>query len=154
MFAKKRVSIGVAALLSISGPLALAAPCAPQGADPVDAIRQMYAAITLGDRAATLAQFDHDAYLFDVGTRFTPESLTDLILKAEAAGTKPQWHVDQPESHQACDTAWATWTNHGTFTTSAGTQPRTWLESAVFTWADGAWKIRFFHSTEVVAPHA
>lgn len=141
-----------AAAMTLATGSAVAAPCAPQVAEPVDTIRQMYAAITAGDRAATLALFEPQAYLFDVGTRYTPETLTDLILKLEAAGTKPQWRVESGESHQACDTAWATWTNHGSFTTAAGTQPKTWLESAVFTWRGGAWKIRFFHSTEVVPP--
>jgi len=85
--------------------------------------------------------------------RYTPASLIDLILKAEAAGTKPQWHVDAAETHVSCDTAWATWTNHGSFTTAAGSLPKIWLESAVFSWRDGEWKIRFFHSTAVEPSH-
>jgi hypothetical protein len=134
--------------LIVCGP-ALAASCAPLGPDPVETIRQMYAAATVGDRAGTLAVFDPDAYLFDVGKRYTPAALTDLILKTEAAGTRPQWHVDDAETHIACDQAWATWTNHGSFTSAAGTRPMTWLESAVFIWRDGTWKVRFFHSTRV-----
>ncbi len=149
-----RISVGVAAVLAISSHAVSAATCAPQGPDPVDTIRQMYGAVTAGNRASALTLFDRDAYLFDVGKRFTPETLIDLILKMEASGTRPQWHVELPESHRACDTAWATWTNHGSFTSAAGIQPRTWLESAVFTWRDGAWKIRFFHSTEVLPPRA
>jgi hypothetical protein len=128
---------------------AQAAPCALSGRDPVDAVRQMYVALAAGDRAGTLALFDRDAYLFDLGTRFTPEALTDLIIKAEAAGTKPQWTVERVESHRACNTAWATWANHGTFTTAAGSQPEAWLESGVFAWRKGGWKIRFMHSTAV-----
>jgi len=110
----------------------------------------MYAGAMAGDRAKTLAAFDHDGFLFDGGVRFTPEAITDFILKAEAAGTRPQWRIEGVESHTACDLAWATWTNRGTFTTSAGVEPKTWLESAVFVWRDRAWKIRFFHSTPVV----
>jgi hypothetical protein len=142
-----RMAASIAALVT-SGP-ALAAACAPQGPDPVDTVRRMYAAVTIGDRAATLAVFDADAYLFDVGKRYTPAALIDLILKIEAAGTRPQWHVDDAETHIACDQAWSTWTNHGSFTSAKGTQPLTWLESAVFVWRDGAWKVRFFHSTRI-----
>ncbi len=139
----------IAAALAIGAGAAQAAPCAPSGADPVDAIRQMYAGAMAGDRAKTLAAFAPEAYLFDGGVRFTPEAIIDFILKAEAAGTKPYWAIFDPERHTACDLAWATWTNHGTFTTAAGSVPKTWLESAVFVWRDGAWKVRFFQSTPV-----
>jgi hypothetical protein len=114
------------AAVAIAAGAAQAATCAPAGADPVDAIRQMYAGAMAGDRAKTLAAFDPEAYLFDGGVRFTPEAITDFILKAEAAGTKPYWAIFGPESHTACD-----------------------LESAVFVWRDGAWKVRFFQSTPV-----
>jgi hypothetical protein len=140
----------VAALAFGAGP-ASAATCAPPGAVPVDAVRQMYAAAMAGNRAGTIAAFAPEAFLFDGGARFTPEAITDLILKGEASGMTPQWNIMDPESHTACDLAWATWTNHGTFTTKAGAAPKTWLESAVFVWRDGAWKIRFFHSTPVTA---
>ncbi len=143
----------VAAAITIAAGAAHATPCAPSGADPVDAVRQMYAGAMAGDRARTLAVFDPEAYLFDGGVRFTPEAITDFILKAEAAGTKPYWAISDPESHTACDLAWATWTNHGTFTTAGVAQPKTWLESAVFVWRDGTWKVRFFQSTPV-APAA
>jgi hypothetical protein len=140
----------VAALAFGAGP-ASAATCAPPGAEPVDAVRQMYAAAMAGNRAGTIAAFAPEAFLFDGGARFTPGAITDLILRAEAAGTTPQWNIVDPESHTACDLAWATWTNHGIFTTKAGAAPKTWLESAIFEWRDGAWKIRFFHSTPVPA---
>ncbi|HEY2658267.1 MAG TPA: hypothetical protein VGI79_00990 [Caulobacteraceae bacterium] len=115
----------------------------------MDAVRQMYAGAMAGDRAKTLATFDREGFLFDGGVRFTPDAIVDFILKAEAAGAKPLWKIEGAESHAACDLAWATWTNRGTFTTAAGAEPKTWLESAVFVWRDGAWKIRFFHSTPV-----
>ncbi len=141
----------VAALALGGGPTFAGAACAPKGSEPVDAVRRMYAAAMAGDRAGTLAAFAPDGFLFDGGARFTPEAIADLILKAEAAWTKPEWTVVGSESHAACDLAWATWTNHGTFTTASGAAPKTWLESAVFVWRDGAWKIRFFHSTPVTS---
>ena len=128
---------------------AQAANCAPRDAEPVDAVRQMYAGAMNGDRAKTVAAFDREGFLFDSGARYTPEAIADLILKGEAAGTKFQWKIEEAESHAACDLAWATWTNRGTFSTAAGSTPKTWLESAVFVWRNGAWKIRFFHSTPV-----
>lgn len=136
-------------VFALGGGETKAASCAPAGSDPVQSIRQMYAGAMAGDRAATLAVFDRDAYLFDGGARLTPEAITDLILKAEAVGTKPVWTLEGVETHTGCDTAWATWTNRGRFTSAAGSSPRVWLESAVFVWRDGAWKIRFFHSTPV-----
>ncbi len=137
------------AALAASAAAASAAPCAPAGADPVDAVRRMYAAATAGDRARTIAAFTPDGYLFDGGARFTPEGITDLILKVEASGVSPRWTIEGPDSHTACDLAWATWTNRGTFTSAKGAEPRVWLESAVLVWSDGVWKIRFFQSTPV-----
>lgn len=139
---------GFAALVS-STSVAMARPCAPQSADPVDAVRQMYSAAMAGDRVRTVAAFTPDGYLFDGGVRFTPEGIAGVILKAEVAGLKPRWNIEDPESHVACDLAWTTWTNRGTFTTPAGVEPKMWLESAVLVWQKGAWKIRFFHSTAV-----
>ncbi len=153
MFERHRPFIalwGAAALaLAASVGTAAAQTCAPASAEPVDAVRQMYAAAMAGDRAKTVAAFTSEGYLFDGGARFTPEGIADFILKAEAAGVKPRWNVVAPESHVTCDLAWATWTNRGTFTTAAGDEPKLWLESAVLVWRDGAWKIRFFHSTAV-----
>lgn len=141
-------SVLIAVIVGTAG-AAKAAICAPPSAEPVQTVRQMYAGAMAGDRSRTLAAFDRDGYLFDGGVRFTPEAITDFILKAEAGGTTPLWRIEGVESHTACDLAWATWTNHGSFTTPAGVGPKTWLESAVFVWRDGGWKIRFFHSTPV-----
>jgi len=141
-----------AALLAVSTSPTIAGTCAPGSAEPVDAVRQMYAAAMAGDRAQTVAAFAPDAYLFDGGVRFTPEAIADFILKAEAAGLKPRWTIEGVESHVACDLAWSSWTNRGTFTTAAGTEPKLWLESAVLVWRNGAWKIRFFHSTAARTP--
>ena len=107
----------------------------------------LYVAIAAGNKTRTIEAFDAEGFLFDGGVRFTPEAIADLILKAEAAGTKPQWAIEGAESQIACDLAWATWTNRGSFTTAAGVTPKLWLESAVFVGCDGAWRIRFFHSS-------
>ena len=55
------LAFGAAALLALTTSPSLAAPCAPQGSEPVDAIRQMYAHVTIGDRAGALASFDPQA---------------------------------------------------------------------------------------------
>lgn len=141
------IPVGVAAVIAFGAGSAAAATCAPKNTDPVDAVRQMYAAATVGDRARTVAAFDREGYLFDGGLRFTPEGITDLILKSEAAGAKRTWTIESAEIHTACDLAWATWTTRGTVTTATGTTSKTWLESGVLIWRDGTWKIRFFHST-------
>ena len=136
-------------VMTLCAGAAYARTCAPKGSEPVDAVRGMYAAAMAGDRAKTIAAFDPEGFLFDGGARFTPETITDFILKAEAAGTKPEWRVEGVETHQACDLAWATWTTRGSFTTASAVEPRAWLESGVFVWRNGAWKIRFFHSTSM-----
>jgi len=141
---------GAAALLFGLG-CSAATNCAPGTAEPVDAIRHMYEGAMAGDRAKTLANFDTEAFMFDGGARFTPDGIMDVIIKSEAAGMKPVWTVEGVESHVSCDLAWAAWTNHATFTTTAGSTPKTYLESAVFVWRDGSWKVRFFHSTLVPA---
>ena len=55
------IACGAAVLLALTTSPSLAAPCAPQGSEPVDAIRQMYAHVTIGDRAGALASFDPQA---------------------------------------------------------------------------------------------
>jgi hypothetical protein len=109
MLSESILMAAAAALVLASGSgQAATAPCAPKNADPVDAVRRMYAAAMAGDRAGTVGAFAPEGFLFDGGARFSPEAITDLILKGEAAGLKPQWAVVAPESHTACDLAWAT----------------------------------------------
>jgi len=106
----RSVHAALCSLIALGSTPATAATCAPAQANPEAAVRQMYAAIAAGDRAQTIAAFTEDAYLFDGGKRFTPAGITDTILQAEAAGLKPRWTVETPDSHVACDLAWTTWT--------------------------------------------
>lgn len=129
------------------------ADCAPgDGADPADAIRAMYAALTVDDAEALGRLFAPDFYAFEVGQRFTGPELVALIKAAHAAGKTFVWNVIAPETHLVCDLAWVTWENRGSISDAAGVKPITWIESAVLRWVDGAWRLAFFHSSRVPPP--
>jgi len=144
--------------LTMAAPASASAPtCAPaQGAQQqvADVIRQMYAAAQTDDLALFQSLVTPDYYAFDLGTRFTAESLMGLIKTLHDQGMKFEWTVNDPEVHVACDQAWLTYTNRGSVEAAGVRTPIEWLESAVLEYREGAWRIRFFHSTRVPPPKA
>jgi hypothetical protein len=84
-------------------------------------------------RADDVAKFDSviapGFYIFDVGARFSGDSIMDLI-KAQHA-------------------AWIAYVNKGSVTDASGTVNQNWLESAFLEKQTGTWKIVFMHSTRV-----
>ena len=61
------------------------------------------------------------------------------------------WSVNAPEVHIACDWAWITYTNRGSAGDASGTQPMSWLESAVLHYHGQRWHIQFLHSTRAAS---
>ena len=129
--------------------------CAPMPQaqqEVVKVMRQMYAALQKDDLASFQTQVTPDYYAFDVGKRFTAESLVALIKMLHTQGMKFEWTVTDPEVHVACNHAWVTYTNLGSIEIADGKKPAEWLESALLEYREGAWRIRFFHSTPVPRP--
>jgi ketosteroid isomerase-like protein len=142
------LGLTLASIAFLTSAAASASSCAPQSAaDPVDSIRKMFTAATQADRAAMIALFDSDFYAYDGGKRYSRDELADLPMALRAAGKTYTWAVTEPDVHVSCDTAWVAYVNRGTITDASGSQPMTWLESADLVWRDGAWKLRFLHST-------
>lgn len=130
-----------------------AADCAPGGGSAAaDVIRTMYAAATVDDAEAMRRLFAPGFYAFDAGQRFTGPELIAFIKAAHDAGKIFVWSVVAPQTHVACDIAWVTWENRGSITDASGIKAVTWIESAVLRWAQGAWRIVFFHSSRVPPP--
>ena len=87
---------------------------------------------------------------FDVGKRFTGDSLLELIKTAHAAGKVYVWTVNDADVHISGDIAWIAYINRGSIKDAAGTENVTWLESTILQKDKGAWRIRFLHSTRAV----
>jgi ketosteroid isomerase-like protein len=148
MSVKSRLFVGT--LLAAAGLAEAAAACAPQAApDPAETLRRMFAAAMNSDKAAMLKEFEPDFYAFDGGKRLSGPELSGIVDMMRAKGQTYVWTVNDPDVHVACDMAWVAYVNRGSVTDKNGTQPRIWLESAVLDWRDGAWKLRFLHSTRV-----
>ena len=113
----------------------------------IEAIRSFFAAATADDRDKLHAVTAPNFYAFDAGARFTRDGLMDMIKAAHAAGKVYAWTVNEPEVHIGADVAWITYVNRGSIKDASGTKDMTWLESAVLQKEEGAWRIRFFHST-------
>jgi hypothetical protein len=117
------------------------------GTTAVQTIRDMYAALTVDDAARANRLFAPSFYAFDVGKRYTGESLVALVKSAHEAGKKFVWEVTAPAAQVSCDFAWVTWENRGSIADATTENKVIWLESAVLRWTDGRWQILFFHST-------
>jgi hypothetical protein len=104
-------------------------------------------------RADDVAKFDSviapGFYIFDVGARFSGDSIMDLIKAQHAAGKRYEWNVTEPDIHISGNTAWIAYVNKGSVTDASGTVNQNWLESAFLEKQTGTWKIVFMHSTRV-----
>jgi hypothetical protein len=114
-----------------------------------ETLRGMYKAAMAGDTAGVKAAFTEDGYLFDNGSRFTPESIMALMAKIKSQGTAYVWSVTEPDVHLDCTTGWIAFVNKGSVQNAAGTRDLQWLESADLIKKDGVWRIQFFQSSPV-----
>jgi hypothetical protein len=143
------VRIAALVLAALPG-AALADTCAPASAPrPAATVEAMYAAAMAGDKAGMAATFAPGFYAFDGGRRFSAEEFVGIVDLLKATKTTMTWTVNAPDEKIACDIAWVTWDNRGSATGPSGTRQIEWLESAVERWQDGAWRLVFFHSTQV-----
>ena len=143
----------VVLLVVLSGMQAVRAKtCAPEHNEAVvDALHQFFEAAIHDDDKLFKEVLAPDFYAFDNGKRFDGMQLPQLIKAAHGAGQTYVWSVNDPEVHIACDWAWITYTNRGSVGDASGTQPVSWLESAVLHYQGQRWRIQFLHSTRAAA---
>src|SRR3569623_2259075 len=116
---------------------------------PAATVEAMYAAAMAGDKAGMAATFAPGFYAFDGGRRYSAGEFVGIIDLLKTSKTRMVWTVNAPDEKIACDVAWVTWDNKGSATGPRGTRQIEWLESAVERWQDGAWRLVFFHSTQM-----
>lgn len=122
--------------------------CAPEHKEAVvDAVNQFFEAASHDDDNLFKEVLAANFYAFDNGRRFDGMQLPELIKAAHAAGKTYVWSVSDPEVHIECDWAWITYTNRGSVSDASGTQPMSWLESAVLHYQGQRWHIQFLHSS-------
>lgn len=150
-----RMVAGVILLIAglfVSGDEAVAAEtsaCAPtDAAMQISAtVRGLYAAAASEDMASWVKLTSPDFFAYDIGQRFNGTGLFDFIKAAHKAGRKFEWNIEDMEIHFDCNWAWTNHVNRGSVTDANGTQPVSWVESAVLTWRQGEWRVVFMHST-------
>jgi hypothetical protein len=139
----------------LSAPVAASAashPCPLTQQDSTDVVttmQTMFAAATADDLAKFHTVAAPDFYAYDGGKRFDGDGIMQLVGSLHAAGQVYVWTVTDPHVDGTCHTAWITYVNRGSVTDAHGRQELTWLESAVLQKQNGAWHIRFLHSTRV-----
>ncbi len=128
----------------------LRAPAAsPDSAAIVRAVESMYLAATNDDLALFHAVVTPDFFAFDGGKRFDGDELMQLVQSLHASGKVYVWRVTEPRVQVFGEAALITYVNRGAIADDAGKKEVAWLESAVLEKHNGAWRIRFFHSTRV-----
>jgi hypothetical protein len=154
LFANPLTIALVAPLIALSGvSVARAKACAPEHNEAVvDALHQLFEAASHDDDHLFKEVLAPNFYAFDNGKRFDGVQLPQLIKAAHGAGKIYVWSVNDPEVHITCDWAWVTYTNRGSIGDASGTQPMSWLESAVLHYEGQRWRIQFLHSTRAAQP--
>jgi hypothetical protein len=146
-------ALGLAAVL-FSGAAQAAPACAPKGSGPAveAAVRAWFDAGRRDDLAALAKIQAPGFYAYDGGKKYEGLALGELVKGAHASGVKIEWGLHDFDIHMACDQAWVAWVNTGASGKAGAMQPVTWLESAVFGWQGGAWRMEFLHSARVPPP--
>ncbi|WP_293369742.1 nuclear transport factor 2 family protein [Phenylobacterium sp.] len=149
------VSLALAAALAAGGGQAAPA-CAPKGSGPaVQAAVQAWFDAGRRDDLAALAKIQAPGfYAYDGGKKYEGLALGELVKGAHASGVKIEWNLHDFDAHLGCDKAWIAWINTGASGKAGALQPVTWLESAVFGWRGGAWRMEFLHSARASPPAA
>jgi hypothetical protein len=146
--------LGLAAALLASGAAQAAPACAPAGSDrAVEAAVRAWFDAGRRDELATMAKIQAPGfYAYDGGKKYEGLALGELVKGAHASGVAIEWNLHDFDVHVACDQAWVAWVNTGASGKAGAMQPVTWLESAVFGWQGGAWRMEFLHSARVPPP--
>jgi hypothetical protein len=146
-------SVALALVMLFGVSVARAKACAPQRNEAViDALTQFFEAAAHDDDNLFKEVLAPNFYAFDNGKRFDGMQLPQLIKAAHGAGKTYVWSVNEPEVHIVCDWAWVTYINRGSVGDASGTQPMSWLESAVLHYQGQRWHIQFLHSTRAAPP--
>lgn len=115
----------------------------------VDAVSEVFAALSSEDTGKLDSVISPDFYIFDGGVRLNRDAILGMIKTLHAAGKKYEWNVTDPDVHLDGNTAWMAYTNKGIITDSSGSAKQNWLESAFLEKRGDGWKIVFMHSTRV-----
>lgn len=148
------LSVGLA--LATAGASQAAPVCAPKGsAKAVEtAVRAWFDAGRRDDLATLQGIQAAGFYAYDGGERYEGLALGETLKAIHAAGTTIEWNLHDFDAHVACDQAWVAWVNTGAVGKAGAMQPVTWLESAVFGYRGGRWRMEFLHSGRVRPPAA
>jgi ketosteroid isomerase-like protein len=149
---KVTTALGVLLLVGGTAPQSAVAAsrCAPAATAPKEVVAAMeafFVALRANDQQRFLQITTPDFFAYDIGKRLTGPDMLEFIGKAQASGKHFVWSVTEAEPHVECNLAWLTYVNQGSVGDESGTQPVTWLESAVMEYTNQRWRIRFIHST-------
>lgn len=145
-----RITIALLLLSAVGvGSSARAASPAHEEESAVEAVRQMFVALTNDDADLFRSVTSPDFYAFDVGKRFDGNALFQLVEEAHAAGRVYAWKVTDHQVHIDGRTALVTYVNRGSLKDASGVKELSWLESATLRKESDEWRIHFFHSTRV-----
>lgn len=142
------------AIVFCAGAAQAAPACAPKGSEKAveAAVQAWFDAGRRDDLAGEAALQAPGFYAYDGGKRYQGTALGELVKAAHAAGTRIEWNLHDFDVHAGCDKAWVAWVNTGAAGKAGAMQPVTWLESAVFGWRGGAWRMEFLHSGRTPPP--
>ena len=141
------------ALVALSSP-AQSRPCPWTKEDTagVDrAVRSMFDALKVDDRAAFQRTVTADFLAFELGRRMTANDLFQVIVDSHRSGRVINWSIGPMTVRRDCNSAWAAWDNDGSAGIPPNIAPRHWMESAVLRRSPTGWRLEFLHST-VVSP--
>lgn len=116
------------------------------------AVRSMFSALKVDDRAAFQRAVTTDFLAFEIGRRMTGDDLFTVIADAHRSGRVINWSIGPMIVRGDCNSAWAAWDNVGSAGVPPTIVPRRWMESAVLRRTPTGWRMEFLHSTVIAPP--
>lgn len=118
------------------------------------AVRLMFDALKVDDRAAFRRAVTPDFLAFEIGRRMTADDLFKAIVDSHRSGRVINWSIGPMVVRGDCNSAWAAWDNVGSAGVPPNIAPRRWMESAVLRRSPTGWRVEFLHSTVIAPPPA
>jgi ketosteroid isomerase-like protein len=142
--------IALATFAMVASPVRAEEACPPaDDAKVASTMERFLAALGDVDEPALKSLLAPDFVAFDSGRRYAGTQLQEMVAGIRRSGTTVKLTMTEPQVHVRCGLAWVTYVNKGALTKGDTVRALSWLESAVLSWDDGAWRMKFMHATEV-----
>jgi ketosteroid isomerase-like protein len=141
--------IGCALSLTMVAQAAAQTSPSPEEAGVQQVLTRLFDAISAVDMEALKQCTTKDILLLESGAVWNIDSITQKMGAMKGLGNTRINHLEFVRTEISGNLAWVAYHNAADITANGQTRTIKWLESAVLSKEDGAWKVKMLHSTRL-----